>query len=179
MAYERTRDTIGREVILADLAACAASAGYRAMARDAHRFLAHNAKFPMVRTSSLANLIELAVLDGQVAEFERLQERLREHNQHHPPPMEHEMYAALYTAAGVERFGDREDAIVAYHSVLAKAQRIGMHQIVFQVEERLAALMNNTATQKDQPALEPPSKLQRLIDTLAELSVLAPSLENP
>jgi tetratricopeptide (TPR) repeat protein len=178
MAYELTRDITNREVILADLATCAAIAGYRTVARDAHRFLAHTASFPVVRTSSLVNLLELAVLDGQVTEFKRIQKRLREHSEHYPPPMEHEMHAALYTAAGVERFGTWEDAIVAYRSVLAKAQSIGMHQIAFQVEERLAALMNNTATQRDQPTLEPPSTLQRLIDTIAELSVVAPSLEN-
>lgn len=144
-SYELAPDETERELILGDLAACALDAGYHRMARDAHRRLADTTHTPILRLSSLINLLEIAARDGDAVEFDRLQRDIQAYAAEHPVPVEHAVHLTLHTAHGTERFGTQEAAITAYQIVIALARDAGIHQVEFEAEERLAALMGGAA----------------------------------
>src|SRR5581483_4202544 len=53
------------------------AAGYRGVARDAHAMLAAIAHEPLIRWAAILNLIEIATLDGDEAEYVRCRHELR------------------------------------------------------------------------------------------------------
>lgn len=171
-AYELTDDPAEREVILGDLAACAGDAGYQHLARDAHRILAYTARTPNVRSAALGNLLELAALSGNAAEFERIQRHIQLHAEQHPLPAEHAIHIQLNTAYGVERFGTRTAAIESYRSVMSQAHEAGFHQVAFKAEQALNALVTGAAST---PLLahEPPDALRHIAEAIAGWSRLA------
>jgi len=172
-AYELTEDSYERERILGDLAACAGCAGYRTMARDAYRVLAYTARRPAVRSAALGNLLEIAVDDNDVGDFERIQGHISIHAQKHSLSAEHALYIALYTAYGAERFRSRDVAIAAYQSVIAQAHSLKAHQVEFKAEARLAALVAGDVLPVTPPCHEPPESLHSLVHVIAEWSELA------
>jgi tetratricopeptide (TPR) repeat protein len=172
-AYKMTEDVSEQERILNDLAVCAGEAGYRTMARDAYRVLAYAARTPIIRLIAFINLLEMAAQDGDIANFERIQEHIRLHGQKHSLPIQYALSIALYTAYGAERFGPREVAIAAYQEVIAQARKTGMYQVVFNAEERLEILMSGPVTQSVPESREPPDSLRHMVDTIAEWGELA------
>jgi tetratricopeptide (TPR) repeat protein len=175
-AHELTDDPTERETILGDLAACAADAGYRKLAFDAHRVLAYTARLPIVRSAALGNLLELAALEGNVNEFERLRTHIQTHARQHALSAEHATYIALYTAYGLERFGSRDEAIATYRAVITQANTLGLHQIAFQAEECLTALMTSGKVAHDDLLIcELPDSLRHIAATIAEWGTLAAS----
>jgi tetratricopeptide (TPR) repeat protein len=160
-----------RESILADLAASEQSAGYRDAARDVHRLLSYTAHEPIVRASSLINLIELAVLDNDEALYNRARLDLTAHTQNHQTPAEHMAHAALYIAMGIEQFGSTDAALDAYRAVAAQARQAKINQIEFEAEQKLQDLIERQRHQAlrapSAPALVPPAELQHITNALA------------
>jgi tetratricopeptide (TPR) repeat protein len=174
-AHELTSDVSGQELILGDLASSAGKAGYLKMARDAHRVLTYTARNPFVRSASLGNLLELAVSEGNAKEFEHLRTQIQVYMQQHTLSAEHAIHIALYTANGIERFGNREDAIAAYRAVIAQANDISLHQIAFKADECLTALLAGTIVHDDQVFHDPPNTIHYIADAIAGWGVLAES----
>ncbi len=145
--HELMSDALSRERILGDIAACAAESGYRKTARDIIQHMLASATSPQIRLIALGNLLKLSILEGNVEEFEQLQEYIRAHAERYPIQAEHAMRIALSTASGVARFQTPEAGIAAYRSVIVEAKRVGMHHIaskaeaiLLQFRESLAAL---------------------------------------
>ena len=172
-AHELTEDLDARELILGDIAACAGAAGYRMMARDAYRVLAYTGRTPTVRATGLVNLLEIAVYDGDLHEFERVKRHLGMHKRKYALPAEHAMHAALYTAYSAERFGTRDNAITAYREVIAQSHNLGVHQIEFKAEASLSSFLAGRAATVTPPVHEPPDSLRSLVEVIAEWGALA------
>lgn len=161
-----------REEILCNLAAVEAQAGYRNAARDIHRLLAYTGQSLFVRSISLVNLIHIAVLDNDEQSFHRARLDFTAFDQRHPVQVEHTIYAQLYIAMGLERFGSISTAVAAYRRLAEEAGRAKVHQVEFEAVKRLA----NLSDERSRPAssgasresgLEPPAHLRYITDTIS------------
>jgi hypothetical protein len=175
MAYDRTQ----YEVILGDLAACAAEAGYRATARNAHAALAKSAHAPLVRSAALVNLLELTVLDDDREGFAQVQRDIAEFvTTYNGMPADHAVHSALYQAYGAERFESRAAAIAAYQNAATQARTAGIHQVEFLAEQRLAALNASSeplgAPIVAAPAQNLPESLHDIGKAIQELTLAEP-----
>lgn len=172
MAFDRPQ----YEVILGDLAACAAGAGYRATARDAQLVLAKTAHAPIVRSAALVNLLELSVLDDDRAAFTKARADLHAFTEANKGiPAEHRVYAALYNAYGIERFDSRDAALSAYREAINSARSAGIQHAEALAEQRLMALLSAPGT-PSVPVVAPPSQplpetLRDVANAIAELVV--------
>jgi len=169
-AYELAENTSKRELILGDFAGCAGAAGYRKLASDAYHRLLRTGQLPIVTSAALAGLLEFAVYDGDLVEFERLKTRFEVFANTHPLPADHTLEVALYTAYGAERFKTQEIAIAAYRAVIIQAHALGSHQVRFKAEQRLWALTTGAVPLVNPPICEPPDSLRDLANAIAEWS---------
>ena len=172
-AYQLAENPLDRERLLGDLAGCAGDAGYRTLACKAFHVLLRTTQVPVIQSGSLGTLLEFAVYDGDAEEFESLRNQIDAHAKAYTPPVDHVMHNELYMAYGTERFGTREAAIQAYRDLIVRASSIGSHQIAYQAEERLNALLSGAEPFPTPPAYEPPAALRDFVDTLAAEEALA------
>lgn len=135
-AYLEAEDILEREVLLSDLAGCAAETGHRATARNAWWVLASTATNPVTRSYALVNLLDMAALDGDRSLFEWLRGELATWML----SAELRAYAAFYEAKGVERFGTRAEALEAYRRAAEQGARDRISHLEGQALERLAVL---------------------------------------
>jgi hypothetical protein len=137
---------VDREVILGDLASCAAQSGLRALARDVHTSLATHARSAVARGYALANCFEHAIVDRDEPQYHALRHRLRTECDFATLPAELELYVAYLSARGLERFGERAVALAAYEEVAAHASRAQRHHIKHEVRARIGTLRTGAAT---------------------------------
>jgi tetratricopeptide (TPR) repeat protein len=129
-AWRLTTDALQREQILLDLATFLLAAGFRGVSRSANRLAYHTARGPWTRWSAAVNLIELATLDRQDAEFRRWVEQMR--GVAMPPTLEGEYH--YYVALGWRAFGDPARAGAALDRATAVAERHRLGELLVRAD---------------------------------------------
>jgi tetratricopeptide (TPR) repeat protein len=119
-----------RERVLADLATALFAAGYRELARDAHRLVAATAEEPFTRWLAAINLIEIATLERDEVEFNRCRRPLR--SAALPPTLEAGYH--YYVGLGELVFGHPERGTAALDRALAVAETHRLGEMVIKAE---------------------------------------------
>ena len=167
-AYLNTNDPLSRELILADLGACASVAGYRDTARDALEVIVLSGRNTLARQSTIVNLIEIAVLDGDRAAFERWRAEWQP-AQYNPLT---NAYGNLFVARGIERFVGRNEAVSAFLEAARYAENAGIHQVQFEALHDMERLHSLVSAEIPKATSVPPS-LYHVAEALADLRMCA------
>jgi len=165
-AYCDTSDLLERELVLADLGACASVACYRDTARNALEVIALTAHRPLARQFALVNLLEIAVLDENQLAFERWRSALVLAE---CIPLA-QAHAKLYLARGVERFQGQDQALSAFQEAAHYAATAGIHQVEFEALGDIDRLKQAAMAPITAATPLPPS-LSYVGEALAELRV--------
>jgi tetratricopeptide (TPR) repeat protein len=142
------RSDVERERILSDIATALGDAGHRQAARDAHLVLMHTARDRSMALVATANLLVLAVEDGDELSFERYRRALAEV----ALPAELHARSQLAIGDGYRRFGHDDQAVAAYETALAVAEQHALNDVVITAEAALRAMRQRPATRA--PAAE-------------------------
>ena len=131
-SLELTIDKSARERVLADIAAAYAGLGMNETARDGYSIVAITSPHQWVRWQATLNLMELAVIEGDEAEFERLEGQLGSAKL--DPRLS--AYYRYYRALGYRRF-ERQGSAEEMRAAYAFASRHALHQVAFEIERSL------------------------------------------
>jgi CheY-like chemotaxis protein/tetratricopeptide (TPR) repeat protein len=134
--------------LLADMATALHSAGFRQLARRAHQLLTHERVEPLVRWHALVNLLEIAALDRDESEFERLRAQLGAAPL--TPAVEAEYL--YHSARGFATFG----RVAASRHALDRAVMIAEAHRLNELAMRAAAMRAEGAPVRGTPASTPP-----------------------
>ena len=166
-SLELTINKTARERILGDIAAAYAGLGMRDAARDGYSIVAITSPHQWVRWQATVNLMELAVADGDEAQFDCYAEKLNS------AALDPRLYAysRYYQGLGMRRFGrgNAEEMLRHARSYAAQHQ---LHQIVFEIDEALQPASANAEVATAQPAFdfdENPAELKRIAEVIMHL----------
>jgi tetratricopeptide (TPR) repeat protein len=152
-AWAIERDPSERQRILCDLAVALLGAGYVELARTAHRLLAASGREPAARWFATVNLIEIAVLERDREEFERLARSLRTVAL---PPVLLANYH-YYVVQGELEFGRHDRARTEFARALKIAEQHSLGEIIIKAEAAiLGAQSDRTAVQSLRSVPVPP-----------------------
>jgi len=161
-AWAIERSPLERERVLCDLASALFGAGYRGLARVAHQLAAATAQEPQIRWIATINLIEIATLDRDAAEFDQCRQALLGVTL--PPDLAASFH--YYVALGDNAFGRTVRAISQLERAIAVAEQHGLGEIVIKAE---AAMVEMRAGQMTRPAPRTapvPAELAHISDAL-------------
>jgi tetratricopeptide (TPR) repeat protein len=109
-AYRASRDQSARNFILNDMAACAIRTGYYGFAHDALELMLRRTDVQRLRQFAIINLIYLSIAQDDEIAFVKYRTQLK--------PDVHDVSmnatALLIMAQGVEQFGTKKEALLAY-----------------------------------------------------------------
>ena len=125
-----------RDRVLGDIAGAMGDAGHHAAAWDAHLVLSATAQVQETRWVATVNLIELSVLRGDEALFDRFRRGLVGL----PLPAYLLGHYHLFTGVGYQRFGHCELAEVAFRDAIAVATRFELNEVRLRAEAALDSL---------------------------------------
>jgi tetratricopeptide (TPR) repeat protein len=170
-AYEALRKTVNatrKDTILADIAAYFAELGMRDAARDAHMIVAVTSRYQWIRWQATVNLMELAALDGDEAEFDRCASELS--TAELDPRLR--AYYLLYRGIGCLGFGREHEGTELLHEAERFASLKGIHQVSFEAENalsRIAELMRAPSVALTTRNEDVPPDTQNVAKSLSQL----------
>jgi len=170
-AFTLAQSDADREVILGDLASCAADSGLRTLARQIHESLAIHARGAVARAYALANCFEHAIVDGDQVRYRELRHRLRTQCDFSALPGELELHVAYLSARGLERFGGADVALAAYDDVATHAHQAKRFHIEHEARSRIDALRAGTAAAMTPAVRELPPSLDDIAKAVTTLRV--------
>ena len=161
-AWAIERNPRGRERVLCDLALALFGAGYRDMAKAAHRLLASTGQEPLIRWAATINLIEIATIERDEAEFERQRVALRSVTL--PPSL----------AANYQYYIGQGDIVFArairgcreLERAMEIAERHGLGELVIKAEAALVALREGQVAETPVSAVPVPPEMAHISDAL-------------
>ena len=128
-SMELTTNPSARERLLADIAAAYAELGMRDVARKAYSIVAMTSPHQWVRWQSMLNMMELAIQDGDEAEYDELSKRIE--GAALDPKLQ--AYSLFYRALGSRRFG-RPEADSHFNAAQSYAESNKLNQLAFEIE---------------------------------------------
>ena len=137
-AYPIAPNELMREMLLNDMAACAAELGLWRTARIVHRTLAQTAQSEAARSAALINLLEVAIWDKDQAAFQAAWRQLGQCK----IPGDLQLHAEWYYAQGIEYWEEHQVAVEAYTNVVKRAKEVGVHEIEFRALQALDRLQS-------------------------------------
>ena len=166
-SLELTTNRTSRERILGDIAAAYAGLGMRDAARDGYSIVAVTSPHQWVRWQATLNLMELAIADGDEAQFDSYVEQVESAAL---DPRLH-AYSLYFQGLGLRQFGrDNADEMLSCAREYASAHQL--HQLAFEIEKTLESTVVPATT--DSPEVDVSSgedsrELRRIAEVIMRL----------
>ena len=150
-ALEQMDDSAARDGMLSDLAASFGAMGMHDAARDGYLIVSATAQSQWVRWQAEINLMELAFIEGNEAEFDRYRRALAEA----PLPPKWRVSYEMYAGQGLQRFGN--DGTASVEKAISIAEANQLYQLAHEARVALAGLESQETRRQETAA--PPSDI--------------------
>jgi len=157
-SMELTTNSTARERLLTDIAAAYAELGMRETARSAYSIIAMTSPHQWLRCQSILNMMEIAVQEGDEAEFDNLSGQMEGSSL--DPKLQ--AYTLYFRALGSRRF-DRPDARSLFDEAQSFAESHELNQLAFEIENA------RNEIPAIQASIEPSTELQQIAEMIEHL----------
>jgi len=157
-SMELTTNSTARERLLTDIAAAYAELGMRETARSAYSIIAMTSPHQWLRCQSILNMMEIAVQEGDEAEFDNLSGQMEGSSL--DPKLQ--AYTLYFRALGSRRF-DRPDARSLFDEAQSFAESHELNQLAFEIENA------RNEMPAIQASIEPSTELQQIAEMIEHL----------